>query len=110
MSTPLLLFSKRSDKCGKEEKETKSIILQIFQKLEIISGHWSCSSNNCHLPYIGDIYYSVVLHTKVDSMKINLSRSELLKIYLSLIGPILTYRVFKNTLKYNKRTEKYRSR
>lgn len=94
---------------SKEEKETKSIILQIFSKnwkLLVVIG--VALVTIVILPYIGDIYYSVVLHTKVDSMKINLSRSELLKIYLSLIGPILTYRVFKNTLEIQQENrEKY---
>lgn len=60
------------------------------------------------LPYFGKLYNVFVLESKVDKNIINLSRSDLLRIYISLVGPCLTFIVFKNTLDIQKENrEKY---
>lgn len=49
------------------------------------------------LPVLSDMYAGLVPN-KVNPKMINLNRLELLKIFLSLIGPYLTYLVFNNTV------------
>ncbi|ATY88398.1 putative phage abortive infection protein [Lactococcus lactis] len=49
------------------------------------------------LPVLSDMYAGLVPY-KVNPKMINLNRLELLKIFLSLIGPYLTYLVFNNTV------------
>lgn len=49
------------------------------------------------LPVLSDMYAGLVTN-KVNPKMINLNRLELLKIFLSLIGPYLTYLVFNNTV------------
>ncbi|QSR04861.1 hypothetical protein J0J33_04435 [Lactococcus sp. LG1267] len=49
------------------------------------------------LPVLSDVY-ALLVQYKVNPKMINLNRLELLKIFLSLIGPYLTYLVFNNTV------------
>lgn len=50
------------------------------------------------LPFLAKLYFKLFSTFKVNPTMINLSRLELLKICLSLIGPVLTFLVFRNTV------------
>lgn len=50
------------------------------------------------LPFLAKLYFKLFSTFKVNPTMINLSRLELLKIFLSFIGPVLTFLVFRNTV------------
>lgn len=54
------------------------------------------------LPLLSGVYLFVVPH-KVDPAKLNVSRIELVKLFISLIAPVLTFLVFRNTLSMQKK-------
>lgn len=61
------------------------------------------------LPWISEIYSSLI-HEKVNPENLNVSRIDVLKITISLIGPFLTFIVFINTLNIQKESKKDRER
>ncbi|MGM0239475.1 putative phage abortive infection protein [Enterococcus sp. AZ103] len=57
-------------------------------------------------PYFVTIVNLIPFGKKVDGRLTNVSRLELLKIFISLIGPILTFLLFRNTIIMQKKNEK----
>lgn len=80
-----------------EKMKDKKVIILFFIVVFLLLLWW--------LPTITSFLNETFFKVKVDLSKTKLSRLELVKLTISLIGPILTVMVFQNTLKMQKKSE-----
>lgn len=87
----------------KENKFYKKSILWYIVLIVIIS-------IEILLPFFAGLYSLVFSQFRVNPESLNISRLELLKIFLSLVGPVLTFLVFRNTLEIQEKNKKERDK